>query len=49
MNWKPLDTAPKDGTRILLLTADFGAVEGWGFRCHTIKIGEDGQPSLTSS
>jgi hypothetical protein len=27
--WQSLDAAPKDGTHILLLTSDFGAVEGW--------------------
>lgn len=27
--WQPIDTAPKDGTHVILLTADFGAVEGW--------------------
>jgi hypothetical protein len=29
MDWRPIDTAPRDGTHILLRTADFGAVEGW--------------------
>jgi len=27
--WQSMKTAPKDGTHIILLTADFGAVEGW--------------------
>lgn len=27
--WRPMDTAPRDGTRILLLTGDFEAVTGW--------------------
>jgi hypothetical protein len=26
---RPIETAPRDGTSILLLTADFGFVEGW--------------------
>ncbi|PZU10052.1 hypothetical protein [Sphingomonas sp.] len=31
--WQDLDTAPRDGTRILLLTSDFGAIEGcWDVR-----------------
>ena len=27
--WRSIITAPRNGTRILLLTSDFGAVEGW--------------------
>jgi hypothetical protein len=27
--WKSMDTAPQDGTHLLLLTSDFGPVEGW--------------------
>lgn len=27
--WQDIETAPTDGTKILLLTSDFGAVEGW--------------------
>jgi hypothetical protein len=27
--WRRISTAPRDGTHVLLLTSDFGAVEGW--------------------
>lgn len=27
--WRSMTTAPRDGTEILLLTADFGVVQGW--------------------
>lgn len=27
--WRAMDAAPRDGTHILLLTSDFGVVEGW--------------------
>lgn len=29
MEWRDIESAPRDGTRILLLTGDFGVVEGW--------------------
>lgn len=29
MKWKAMDSAPRDGTRILIKTGDFGIVEGW--------------------
>lgn len=28
MNWQPIETAPKDGRNVILLTED-GLIEGW--------------------